>query len=267
MRTHAVELDGGLTLTVEEEGEGPPFLLLHAGVSERHMWDPQWRWLPSRFRAVRWDWRGYGDTPHVPGPYSYAADVVRVLDALGIERATLMGCSFAGGVEIQVAIEHPDRVERLVVVGTGLPGFEAKEPPEVERLFAQMGDAFAREDVETALGLAERLWLVGPRRSAADVDAGYLGRARELLWRSDRPDNGATFADADWSAIGRLGEIRAPTLVVVGDEDVPGIIEACERLAAEVPNVRFERIAGAAHLPNLERPQAFDAILRDWLGP
>ncbi len=266
MREHRVALDGGATVTVEEAGEGPAILLMHAGVSERHMWDPLWVWLPYEFRVARWDWRGYGDTAHVPGPFSYADDVLRIMDTLGLERATLVGCSFAGAVGLQVTIEHHERVERLVAIGTGVPGFEGENPPAVDAMLEGAEAAFARDDPAAALALMEKAWLIGPRRNPEQVDAAYLARARELLARADRPDNGAAFADSDWTAIGRLHEIRVPTLVVVGDEDVPAIRQACELVAREVAGAHLETIAGAAHLPSLERPQALEAVLRAWLS-
>ncbi len=128
MIEHRVELSGGAMLHVEEDGQGPALLLLHAGVADRHMWDGQWAWLSRSFRVVRFDWRGFGETPHVPGPFSYTDDVVRVMDALNIPKAILMGCSFGGGVAIHVTVEHPERTVGLVLVGAGLPGYAGENP-------------------------------------------------------------------------------------------------------------------------------------------
>lgn len=266
MRTQRVELSGGAVLDVEVAGEGPALLFLHAGVSERHMWDRQWEWLQHGFTVVRWDWRGFGDTPHVPGPFSYADDVLRVMDALHISQATLMGCSFGGSVAIQVALQHPERVERLVLVGSGVPGYDFSNPPEVDQLFQEAEEAFAREDMARALSLMEQAWLIGPARRAEQVDPTYLARARELLARADRPDNGAVSQDRDWSARDRLPEIQVPVLVIVGDEDVPDIVSGAHFLKDTLPNVQFEVLEDAAHLPNLERPRQFDAILSEWLA-
>ncbi|WP_243239248.1 alpha/beta fold hydrolase [Sulfobacillus harzensis] len=262
---HDVALSGGAHMKVEEAGAGPAMMLLHAGVSERHMWDPQWEWLSHRMRVIRWDWRGFGQTAHVPGPFSYGDDVVRVMDALGISKTWLMGCSFGGSTAVQVALKHPDRVEGLVLVGSGVPGYNAANPPEVEALFAQADAAFNQGEIDRAMALTERLWLVGPKRRPEAVDAGYLARARELLARADRPDNGAVSQDLEFVAVGRLGEIRVPVLVVVGDADVPDIVSAAHYLADNCPEAELHVLHDAAHLPNLERPVAFNAILDDWL--
>ncbi len=266
VRTHEIELSGGVTATVEEAGAGPAFFLLHAGVSDRHMWDPQWAWLRERFRVLRWDWRGHGDTPHVPGPFSYADDVLRIMDALGVEQGACMGCSFGGGIALRIALDHPERVERLVLVASNLPGYEGGNPPQVEELLRATDDAIASGESRQALALMERLWLVGPGRDPVDVDPGYLARARELLARTDRPENGAECLDGNWSALERIASLRVPTLIVVGDEDVPEIQRAAAEMHRLIPAARYAVIEGAAHLPNLERTQAFDAVLKAWLG-
>jgi 3-oxoadipate enol-lactonase len=265
MTVHRVTLSGGVTVAVEEAGAGPALVMLHAGVSERHMWDSQWGRFQTSYRVVRWDWRGFGETPHVPGPFSYAGDVLTVMDALGIDRATLMGCSFAGGVAIQLAIQHPERVSRLVLVASGVPGYQPAMPEDVQALFQEARKAFEREDVERALTILEHIWLIGPRRRAADVNPEYLARAYELLVRSDRPDNDAVSEDRGWSGVDRLGEIARPVLVVVGMEDVPPVLASAELLGARLPYVQLVRIEGVAHLPNLEQPDLFNRVVSEWL--
>ncbi|WP_020375138.1 alpha/beta fold hydrolase [Sulfobacillus thermosulfidooxidans] len=266
MTVHHLLLREGLSLRVEDQGEGRPIIMLHAGVSEHHMWDAQWPRLVSRMRAIRFDWPGFGETPHVPGPFSYADDVLRILDALDIRQATLMGCSFAGSVAIQVALQHPERIGRLVLVSSGVPGFQASSPaPELDALFSEADQAFLHDNPARALELMEQIWLIGPRRHADSVNIGYLQRARALLQASDRPDEGAVSVDQDFSAVGVLDHIRVPILVIVGDEDVPEVIESAHYLAQSCPNVELHEVHDAAHLPNMEKPEAFNHILFPWL--
>ncbi len=266
MTVHHLLLREGLSLKVEDQGEGRPIVMLHAGVSERHMWDAQWPWLVSRMRAIRFDWPGFGETPQVPKEFSYAGDVLHVLDALDIPQATLMGCSFSGGVAIQVALQHPERIERLVLVSSGVPGYQASyHNPDLDALFSEADQAFLHGESARALELMEKIWLIGPNRHADAVDMGYLQRARALLQASDRPDEGAVFVDQDFSAVGALDRIRAPILVIVGDEDVPEVIESAQYLAQSCPNVELHEIHDAAHLPNMEKPEEFNHILFPWL--
>jgi pimeloyl-ACP methyl ester carboxylesterase len=267
MTTTVVPIAGGIPLRVEVEGEGPALVFLHAGVSERHMWDPQWTFFRPRYRRVRWDWRGFGDTPHVAGPFSYADDVIRVLDALDIERATLVGCSFGGAVALQVAVQHPDRVERLALSGSGVPGFVSTvaDPPAVQDLLRRAEEAWSNGDAPAALALEEQIWLIGPGRRREDVDAVYLHRAHSLLLRADRPDEGAVHVDADWSSLDLLPTLVLPILAIVGDQDLPGLIDSARYLAASCPGARFELLKGAAHLPSLEIPDTFNHMLDAWL--
>lgn len=266
LHTHRVHLSGGAEVTVEEAGDGATVLLLHAGVSDRHMWDRQWEWLQHGLHVVRWDWRGFGDTPHVPGLFSYADDLIQIMDSLDVSSATLIGCSFAGSVAIQAALQHPGRVDRLVLVGSGVPGYHATNPPAVEALFQACDDAISRDDTDEALALMEQLWLIGPGRAASDVNPRYLFEARQLLRQIDRPDHGAVSRDAEWSALELLPGLDLPTLIMVGDQDVPDIVSAAHFLHDTCPQTQLEILEDAAHLPNMERAKQFDALLSDWLA-
>ena len=146
--------------------------------------------------------------------------------ALGIAGAMLMGRSFGGSVAIPIAVEQPNRVRRLALVDSGLLGYDETNPPEAEQLIRRVEAAFRREEGEQALALLEQIWLVGPSRSRQEVDDGYLRRARELLRKADRPDNGAVHRDSGWSAGRRFEHLQMPVLVVVGSEGVPSVVSA-----------------------------------------
>ena len=261
-----VAVSGGVNVSVAVEGTGPAILLLHAGVSDRHMWDAQCNWLQARHQAVRWYWRGFGDTPYVPRPFSYAEDMVRIMEAVGLDQATLIGGSFGGAVGIPVAVQHAQRLERLVLVGADVSGFEAPNPPKVRELFQQGEEAWKRADRPATLALDEQIWLVGPYRIAADVDPAYLCRARELLRRGDQPANGAESLDTDWSCLDRLSAITVPVLTMVGTEDVPSLLEAARYGAQACRQAVLKLLEGAAHLPSLEIPDVFNRVLQDWLS-
>ena len=265
MTERQVVLRGGLRMSVEDAGQGEPLLMLHAGVADRHMWDRQWDWLSQEMRVIRWDWRGFGETPQVPGPFSYAEDVIAVMDALGIERAGILACSFSGSVAIQIAILRPERVGRLILSGSGIPGYEFSNPPQVDEMFSRIDRALNGGDTEQALGLLERLWLVGPCRGQEDIDEKYLQEARILLRRTPLVDDGSVSEDSAWSAENRLTEIKVPLLIVVGDADVPDTLASSVFLANTLPQAKFEMVAGAAHLPSMEKPQQFNAIVGKWL--
>src|SRR3954454_23810643 len=106
----------GVELAYDDEGEGNPLLLIHAGVCDRRMWEPQWRALTERHRTVRCDLRGFGDSPLSAGRFNHADDVLGLLDALGIDRAGVVGASFGGRVALELAATWPQRVERLILL-------------------------------------------------------------------------------------------------------------------------------------------------------
>ncbi len=266
VRRTQVSLRGGANVQVYDTGEGPALLMLHAGVSDHRMWDDQWERLQNHFRLVRFDWRGFGETAHTPGEFSYAEDVLRIMDALHIDRAILMAASFGGGVAIQVAVEHPERVAKMVLVGPGVPGYHGHNPPHVEREFRRADEAWDRGDTTDFLSRMEALWIIGPGRQEAQVDPGYLARARTLLASIDRPQNGAESDGGGRLAVGQLNRLTIPTLVVVGDQDVPEVMDAAQYLRGALPDVELEVIHDAAHLPNLEKPVAFHQVLSRWLG-
>src|SRR5262249_49281456 len=110
----------------ETAGSGPDVVLIHEGIADGRMWDPQWPAYTSPFRTLRYDMRGLGESPLPPEPWSNAEDLIELFGELGIERAALVGVSLGARVALEVALARPDVVSALVLVGAGLP----QEPPE-----------------------------------------------------------------------------------------------------------------------------------------
>lgn len=241
-----------------------PVILLHAGVADHRMWEPQVAAFARHFDVIRPDMRGFGESELPPARWSPLEDVLGLMDELHLKPAHLVGCSMGGGVAIDFALQHGERLSKLVLVGPGIGGtdFGARYP----ELWTEIEDAQKARDWP-AVNMAEmHLWLDGPRRPR-----GYVKEPlRELFL--DMNDN----FDKDWEsapndelqppASERLHEITAPTLVVIGDEDVPPVFDAVELLMEKVPNARKVVIHDAAHLPNLEHPQEFNSAVLSFLG-
>ena len=255
----------GTQLAAEHAGTGPAVLLLHAGIATRRMWDPQWSWLTESFQAIRFDQRGFGDSPQVPGSFSSVGDAAAVLDALDVEQAVVVGCSYGGATALHLALTHPTRVTALILVGSGVHGYEDPEP--LPELFDEMENAWNAGNYERVLDLEEQAWVIGLQRSRDQLSPELLKLCREmnrtkLPWESVQ----ATYEDGAADDAAHLADVSVPTLVVVGDEDVPDIQRQARFIAGRIPGARLEVIPDAAHLPNLEKPQAFDAIVRPWLA-
>lgn len=251
----------------ETAGTGPPVVFIHAGICDSRMWDPQWEPFQRAHRVVRFDMRGFGRTPLSAGRYVPPADVIDLLDELGLGPATLVGASMGGGVSLQVAAARPDLVSALVLVGSGVRGHEWSEY--VTQAWKEEEAAFERGDIDAAVGTNLRTWVDGPNRSAADVDPELRAKVAEMQRRSFELWLAQPAAEEEALVLDvgeRLREIAAPTLVVFGEQDVPDVQVVAERFERELPNARVARIADAAHLPSLERPQEFNELVLGFLA-
>ena len=254
-------------LHVEQAGAGSPVVLLHEGIGDSRMWEPQWSAYAERFRVVRYDMRGFGQSPPAVGTFSLSGDLVELLDELALGPAALIGMSLGGSVAMETTIARPDLVSRLVLVGSGLKGFEMND--ETKAGWEEEEAALERGDDDEAVEVNLRMWVDGPSRSPDQVDPELRRRIGEMqrraidLWREAGEEGEHQSLVEDWAE--RLGEISVPTLVLVGELDRPEMREIAERLEAEIPDARRETIAGTAHVPNMELPEEFDRLLLGFL--
>lgn len=253
----------GARIHYVREGEGMPVMLLHAGVADHRMWGPQVRALSKHFDVIAPDMRGFGRSQLPPVEWSPIADVLGLLDELHLKPVHLVGCSIGGGVAIDFAIEHGERISKLVLVGPGVSGvaFGARYP----ELYAEAEAAEKTGDQQAIVEADAHLWLDGPKRPPGYVKDPVRKLFFEMDGNFDSDWNSAPIAKIDPPAAERLQEISAPTLVVVGDQDAPPIFDAVELLMEKVPHARKAVIHDAAHLPNLEHPGEFNRIVLDFL--
>jgi 3-oxoadipate enol-lactonase len=229
-------------------------ILLHAGVADSRMYRQQ---LQTLAPAQAFDLPGYGRTqlgPDAPDDRTF------VRDHLPDEPVTLVGTSLGGRLALELALESPERVAALVLVGPGLDGHEWSE--EVRAFGAEEEAALERGDLDAAVDANVRLWL------ADDADAGVRALVAEMQRNAFRLQDGhdvPAMPPLDPPASARLGEIGMPTLVVTGSEDVSDIHEIAEKLAAGIPGAERATIDGSGHLPSLERPDDFDRVVLAFL--
>ena len=254
----------GAQIHYRRDGSGLPILFIHAGIADSRMWEPQVPALSPDFELIRPDLRGYGDSELPRVKYAMRDDLVGLMDELRLDRFHLVGCSMGGSVAIDLAIEHPERVGRLVLVGAGVGGADmgASDRP----LFADADAAWEKRDLE-ALNRAEvRLWVDGPRRAEGAAPAAVRELVLDMNGRAMQSDfEAAPHQGLEPPAIGRLEEIKAPTLIIAGDEDLPHILATADLLSARIAGARKVVIHDAAHLPNLEHPDEFNRLLLDFL--
>jgi 3-oxoadipate enol-lactonase / 4-carboxymuconolactone decarboxylase len=220
------------------------------------MWDAQAAALARRFRVLRFDHRGHGGSPVPPGPYTVeemAGDVVALLDRLGIERAHYCGLSLGGMVGMRLALDHPERIDRLVVCCTSAH----LGPPEMWKERA----ATAREQgVGPLVAAALERWFT------PDAPRAMIDRLEAMLRAMD-PEGyaGGCEALAANDLRGRLGAIRAPTLAIAGAEDPAAPPFHLEAIRDEIPGARLHVIERARHIANVERADEFNRALLGFL--
>lgn len=261
-RTRGTAEVGGARFHYELAGEGRPLVLLHAGICDGRMWDGQFDALAALRRVLRYDRRGFGRTTQGAGAFSHVEDLAGLLRHLGLGRAALVGCSQGAKISLDFALKRPELVESLVLVAPSVSGYTHAAPPPPE--YEEIERADASGDVERVNELELRIWVDGPRRSPGEVDRGVRELVREMNLAALRASAGEELPSGV-AAAGRLGEVRAPTLVVVGDLDTPQTLEAAGALASGIPGARLEVVRGAAHLPSMERPEEFNRLALDFL--
>lgn len=258
-------------LHIEVAGMGDPtVVLVHAGIADRRMWDREFVALAERHRIVRYDVRGFGRSPDPVRDYFDHEDLLVVLDDAGIDDAVLVGASNGGRIVLDTAVTTPDRVRAIVLVGGAVPGIDMSEQLEAD--LAREGDALDRGDIERARAINLSWWVDGVDRSPADVDPDV--RAAVSRWLDELLPRQAIQARADAGDAqlleplmrDRLDDVSVPTLVIVGRHDDEGMRATARHVAARIPDARLVEIDGAAHLPNLERPERFLEELDSFLA-
>jgi pimeloyl-ACP methyl ester carboxylesterase len=253
----------GARIHYERAGEGLPVVFLHAGVADRRMWEPQVTAFADHFDVITPDRRGFGKSELPPVRWSPVADLLELIDELHEKPAHLVGCSLGSRLAIDFALQHAERVSKLVLVGPGIGGatFGERYP----QLGAEVDAAEQAGDMDGVNRAEMHLWLDGQR------PPGYVKQPlRDLFLDMNGGNFQSDFTSApedalDPPAVERLHEITAPVLVVVGDADVPPIFDAVELLMEKVRHARKAVIHDAAHLPNLEHPDEFNRLVLDFL--
>jgi 3-oxoadipate enol-lactonase len=242
-------------------------LLLHAGIADSRMWAPQVDVLEDAgYRVLAPDLRGFGERRLEPAPFSYLRDAEALLD----RPAAVVGNSLGGRVALELAVHRPELVERLVLIAPGLPGWEWVD--DTRAGWAAEEAAYEARDFETAAEESVRLWVDGPDRSPEDVDPELRATVTAMVLRSYELQEGAWEAGAreedvlDAPVDGRLDEVRCPTLVIVGEDDVVDMRAIAAHLAGSIEGARLATIANAGHLPSLERADEVNELLLSFLA-
>ena len=196
--------------------------------------------------------------------FAHHDDLAGLMRVIGVSSAVIVGASFGGRVAIDFALEHPEMVDALVLVDSALGGYPFSE--ELDAFEAEIEEAHQAGDFDRAAEVDMRVWVDGPHRSARQVDPAFRKRAHEMARVVyERMSFDGQPQRLDPPAIERLSEIQIPTLIVTGDLDQPDILRIADRLMSGIRGARRVSMPGTAHLPSLEQPEHFNAILREFV--
>ena len=238
-------------IAYDVQGSGPVVILLSGSNLDRRMWNREAAWLSKTHTVVRYDLRAHGQSDTATAPFSHLGDLISVMDALKIQKAALIGLSAGSAIALDAALDHPDRVERIVLSGPAPSGYVSKTP------LPFLGDMFAALKAGDYKKVSEVL--LATSVFAAPPDAQPLVRQmvteNDGMWTVKRE-----LMLAPKPAVDRLASVRVPTLVLVGDKD-EFQREPAELLAARIPGARLVVVPGGGHLLNLTSPKEFDAAI------
>jgi 3-oxoadipate enol-lactonase len=242
-------------IAVAYEGEGPLVLFLHGIRGNRNNWKSQVEALSRQgFKAAAWDARGYGDSEDYPGPLNFrdhlVGDVLRVAEHFGAKKFHLVGLSMGGRIARNVGIYHSDRLLSLTVVNAN-PGFNSMSADDVRRFVTE-------RKTRTPESIRK---LLGPNASKGAYEelVQSIDRIREDSYRKTLEASVAQDRDAP------IENIRAPTLIVAGEEDKVYPPELARGMASRIPGAELATMKGAGHLANIEQPDEFNRILLAFL--
>jgi pimeloyl-ACP methyl ester carboxylesterase len=266
MATGFADINGG-KIFFEIEGHGPALVMIHGGLVNHHLWDDQFDYFVHQgYQVLRFDMRGYGQSSLPDRSFSYHDDLKLLMDSLGLEHAVIMGLSMGGSIAINFTLTHPDKVTALIPVAAGLNGFENQSEVN-KQMNQQIHAAYDQGDKAQAVEISLQLWTDGPNRGQGHIDPDVREKIRAMTTEVfDIPDYDDNFSQTlQPPAINRLSEIHVPTLFIVGDQDVPDILEIADIVTSNVPGAQKVVIPNTAHHLNMERPAEFNHIVLDFL--
>jgi pimeloyl-ACP methyl ester carboxylesterase len=228
----------------------PPVILVHGLSLDNRMWDKQFNVLSRFFLTYRYDMRGHGKSDPAAGPVGLHDDLLGFMDALDIEKAYLVGQSLGGNAVSEVAATHPERVAKVVLIDSGINGFQYPTPSVLQRIPTYL-DINKTQGREAAL----RAWVQDPLFSVSyasprvrpALEEIVLNCACSLFFNPQFQIRPPTFE--------RLGQISAPTLVLIGERDQHEFQAASNTLDERIPDSIKITVPGAGHMANMDKPQ------------
>jgi 3-oxoadipate enol-lactonase len=250
-------------LAYETVGAGPCVVFIHGFTLDAEMWDDQVHALADHRRIVRYDMRGFGRSALPDGTsYTPAGDLKALLEYLRIDQAAIVGLSLGGGVALDFAVRYPEATSALILVGAMVAGWDWSTE------WIEQARAVWAAARQSGISAAKERWLAHPLLEPARQKPEVGRRVERMVdaysgwhWRnkdSQQPSQPPTMR--------RLAGITAPTLIVVGEQDIADFRAMADLFARDIPHSRKVIMPGVGHMVNMEDPERFNAIVGDFLN-
>jgi pimeloyl-ACP methyl ester carboxylesterase len=250
----------GTQLFYEVQGKGEPLVLIHSGGFDSRMWDDQLEAF-SEYKVVRFDVRGHGKSKAPTKPYAEQEDLYQLLKFLKIEKTHLLGLSLGGRIAIDFAIAHPQMVTSLIAVAPALSGYPYSAQDSLEYIKIVYS---IEQDDGSPVG---EVWLKSPFNTPAMENPSVADKLRPIAVENSRSwlINPLFALPIFPPAAQRISEVKAPTLLIRGDRDVPTIPKIVDLLIEGIPNAQKVVLPGAGHVVNMEKPDEFNRAVLNFL--
>ena len=258
-------------LYYEVAGTGFPVLFIHAGVADCKMWDDQFAVFSQNYRVIRFDTRGFGKSRTETTGFSNRQDIVDLFNHLGIERACVIGISRGGQIAIDFTIEHPELVSALITVAAGLSGFDYhSDDSDTARqefeIFSRMDELWENNAFDELADLEAHVWADGPSQPVGRADRKIREYIHDIVRANyTRQDGKATAHQLNPPAADRLGVIRVPTLVLVGEYDEIVTQAIADKLEKDIPGAVKVIFPATAHMIPMEQAEKFNSTILSFL--
>jgi len=252
----------GITINYQLDGpDGAPWLILSNSLATNlTMWDEQARELGRAFRVLRYDQRGHGGTEASRGRYTFEqliADALALMDALAIKRAHFAGLSMGGATALGLALQHPDRLEKVIVCDSPCQSTPTSSQQWEERIVLAQ-----KQGMEALVEPTITRWFPP---EVLQANPPHVDKVRQMI-RTTPVEGfiGCAAALADHNYAAAVATVKRPVLFLVGEKDAAAA--PMRKLNEALPGSRYAELAGAGHISNLDQPAAFTRAVADFLS-
>jgi pimeloyl-ACP methyl ester carboxylesterase len=254
----------GTRIFYKIEGKGHPLVLIHGFSLDTRMWADQILTFSKRYRIIRYDRRGFGKSGVNQTGFTEVEDLYELLRHLGVRSCYVLGMSQGGGIARDLTLDHPEMVDALILQDTSVKGFRWPRNPHIPRV--SLREMALTEGLEKA----KKAWLNNPRFRISRQKPRVYRRLKQIIaeWSGStwlNPPTKQNEASETKQPIDRLGEIKIPTLVILGEHESIALHCAANALVFGIPNSEKALVSGAGHMANMDEPLIFNKIVLSFL--